>query len=255
MNKLDTCLQNLKKPALMAHCIIGYPTVEESIQVARALRDGGAEIIELQIPFSDPLADGPTILRASQEALAQGTRVSDVFRVLEVLSSESDTPLLVMCYANTVLHFGMSEFVERAVAAGATGFIIPDLPVDTPEGAELVRAIRVLNAHLILVVSPGMTRERLEALKPFSGGFIYCTSRQGITGADSAFASELESYLNTVRSVFGLPIGLGFGVATAEDYAAAARHADIVIAGSVFVKAISEKGIASLTDQARQLRG
>jgi tryptophan synthase alpha chain len=240
MNRIETLLQNKadKKPVLMAHFIAGYPTVEESLVVATALVDAGAGIIELQIPFSDPLADGPTIMEASQDALRCGAKVTDALSIARELAARTGVPLAVMSYLNPIFRFGIAEFVGEAKRAGADALIIPDAPFDSEEGQQLYEEANKNGINLILVISPGISRKRLNTLKPYATGFVYCTSRQGITGADSRFIVDLETYIEDARAIFGLPIGLGFGVKTRADFTTAARVADIVIAGSVFVEAV-----------------
>ncbi len=252
MNNLDTLLRSSKRPLFMAHCIAGYPSIEDSLEVARALVKGGADIIELQIPFSDPLADGPTIMAASEEAIRAGAQVSDAFVIAKTLST-SGTPVVVMSYANPIFRYGIREFVESAEKAGVAGLIVPDVPFDTKEGEILFAETKKRDIHLILVVSPGVSHKRLMSLAPYTSGFVYCTSRQGITGADSKFATDLEKYLKDMREIFGLPIGLGFGVKTREDFQNAATMADIVIAGSVFVEAVKQGGAEEVLRSAQSL--
>jgi len=251
-NRLDTVCAAEKRPLLMAHFVAGYPTVAESLLVAESLVLGGADIIELQIPFSDPLADGPTIMAASQLALENGTQVADAFAIAQKLGA-SEAPVVMMSYANPIFRYGIREFVEAAKEAGVAGLIVPDVPFDTEEGKMLVAETKNHDIHLILVVSPGVSRERLVSLAPYTSGFVYCTSRQGITGADSKFALDLEKYLKDMREIFGLPIGLGFGVKTREDFQNAATMADIVIAGSVFVEAVKRGGVEGVLRSARSL--
>jgi len=251
-NKLDTILENSERPLLMAHFVAGYPTVSDSLSVAEGLIAGGAHIIELQIPFSDPLADGPTIMVASEEAIRNGAHISDAFTLAEKLSV-GGAPIVIMSYINPIFRYGIRLFVEAAQKAGVSGLIVPDAPFDTDEGKLLLEETKRCNIHLILVTSPGVSRERLEVLAPHATGFVYCTSRQGVTGADSKFATDLETYMNDMREIFKLPVGLGFGIKTREDVLDASKLADIVIAGSVFVETVKREGVGGVADAVRSL--
>jgi tryptophan synthase alpha subunit len=244
MNNLESVLKETagKQTLFMSHCIAGFPTTAQSKQVALALTQSGADIIELQIPFSDPMADGPTIAAACQEALSCGITVHDVLLLAGEIVSKSKKPLVIMSYLNPVFRYGIAKFVRDAARAGVSGFIIPDAPFDSPEGRELLRACAEHNVVLIPVVSPGVPEERLRVIAKDARGFVYCTSRQGITGANSNFAKELARYLTSMKDIFGLPVGLGFGIRTRADVEMSAKSADIIIAGSVFVEAIRQKG-------------
>lgn len=254
-NKLDILLAEERRPLLMAHFIAGYPTVPDSTAVAEGLIAGGADIVELQIPFSDPLADGPTIMAASQEALTHGARIVDAFDVARKLQVYETVPVMLMCYANTIFQYGIQQFVESAKDVGISGLIVPDMPFDSEEGKMLLQETKRCGVHLILVVSPGVSRDRLEALAPYTSGFVYCTSRQGITGADSKFATDLTHYIETMKEIFKMPVGLGFGIKTHKDFSEAATLADIVIAGSVFVEVVQKVGVAGVAASVRSLRG
>lgn len=225
------------RPLSMCHFIAGFPTLAESEKIARALINGGAHILELQIPFSDPMADGPAIAGACQDALRAGVNVKKTLALAKKLSKQT-TPIVLMSYINPVFKYGIAAFVRDAAAAGITALIIPDAPFDTPEGRELVENARKHAVCMIPVISPGVPFERLQELAKDASGFVYCTTRQGTTGANSKFATDLQKYIEQARRAFELPLGLGFGVKTRKDFKTAASLADIVIAGSVFVNAI-----------------
>jgi tryptophan synthase alpha chain len=239
MNNLQTLLSKKSDvPLLMTHFIVGFPTIEKSVESARALIRGGASILEVQIPFSDPVADGPAIVEACHTALKSRVTVHDALTLIETISKESNTPIVIMSYANPIYQYGITQFIVDAKKAGMSGIIIPDLPFDTVEGKELVSACRDNDVHPIAVVSPGVSRKRLEAIAPSASGFVYCTSRRGITGANSMFDQGIVSYLKEIREVFNLPLAVGFGIKTREDINALAPLAEVVVAGSVFVEAI-----------------
>ena len=238
MNRLKMLLDGHGgKTLFMAHMIAGYPTTETSKKIAAALARGAADIIELQIPFSDPMADGPTIVAACDEALRQDMTVARSLAILRAISKHG-VPIAVMSYTNPVFHFGIPKFVKAIASAGASALIIPDCPFDTEEGMALLAACKQYGIYLIPVVSPGIPKERLFALSKDSAGFVYCTSRRGTTGTHGAFTNDLFRFVAELKTIFKLPIAVGFGVATRADVRALAPSADIVIAGSVFVKKI-----------------
>ncbi len=240
------------KPFFMAHMIAGYPTMQDSEKVAEALVKGGADIIELQIPFSDPMADGPAIAVASDEAIKAGATVEKSLALLEKVV-KLGKPVAVMTYVNIPFKYGIPKFVKTIARAGASALIVPDCPFDAEEGRELLAACQENDVYLIPVVSPGVPKERLEVLARDSRGFVYCTSRQGITGANSKFAKELFDFVKELKEVFKLPIAVGFGVKSKEDVQLLAKHADIVIAGSVFVNVIKTGGANSVEKVMRNL--
>ena len=262
MNNLETVLKKKgEKSLFMAHMIAGYPSTKESEQVAKALvhpdrsggAQGGADIIEMQIPFSDPMADGPTIAVACEEALRKGATVADSLALLKVIAAFGK-PVVVMSYLNPVFRIGLARFVETIAASGASALIVPDCPFDSEEGKELIAVCKENNVFFIPVVSPGVPKERLEQLAPSSQGFVYCTTRQGITGASSKFSKDLADFVPQAKKIFNLPVAVGFGVKSKEDVRSLAKFADIVIAGSVFVDAIKKDGVVVIEKTMNQLR-
>jgi tryptophan synthase alpha subunit len=223
----------------MSHLIAGYPTIAMSEKIGIAMVKGGADILELQIPFSDPMADGPSIAVACQAALKNGATVAKSLRVAAKLA-KSGTPVVVMSYINPIFRYGIERFIRDAAKAEISGFIIPDAPFDSPEGTELLRTTQKYNLCLIPVITPGVPRERLKYLSQHASGFVYCTSRQGITGANGQFAVQLSDYIKMAKKEFYIPIGLGFGIRTRADVKNASKLTDIIIAGSVFVNAIKK---------------
>lgn len=240
------------KPFFMAHMIAGYRSDTESEAVAQALVKGGADIIEMQIPFSDPMADGPTIAVASEEALKAGATVAKSLELVKKVAALGK-PVAVMSYTNPVYRYGLPKFVKTIADAGASALIVPDCPFDSEEGQALIVACKENNIAFIPVVSPGVPEERLKVLAKDASGFIYCTSRQGITGANSKFAKELFDFVRELKEVFELPIAVGFGVKSKEDVAELSKVADIVIAGSVFLNVIKNSGIESVEKNVREL--
>ncbi len=251
-NNITTLLsKSNSKPFLMTHLVAGYPTQKDSLSIAKALIDSGADILEIQIPFSDPMADGPTITKACNEALAGGIKVRDVLVMVKLINNAS-VPIVIMSYANIIFNYGIACFVKDAALAGASGIIIPDLPVDTKEGQELITACKKYNVCPIIVISPGVSKERLKVLSHFAEGFVYCTSRQGITGANGNFAKNLGQYLTEVKNIMKLPLAVGFGVKSTKDVKSISRYAQIVVAGSVFISAMQRAKTNNFTKTVSQ---
>lgn len=246
MNNLDTKLKELKqtgKLGLMTHVVVGYPSLEETVSLVKTMAENGADIIELQIPFSDPLADGPTIMKACEEALANGTKVKDAFRVMKELSDAVETPLLFMAYYNTVFNYGVEKFCAAAQKAGASGLIVPDMPLDEESEEHFFANCKKYNLHHIQVISPASTPERLKKNAKVANGFVYVTARQGTTGAKDALDSGLSDVLKKVRTSMKLPLAVGFGISKKEHLKMLKGHADIAVIGSAIIDVIrtSEK--------------
>lgn len=238
MNTLTQLLVEKKEKLLMTHMIVGFPDIDASAHIADDMLRAGADILEMQIPFSDPMADGPTIAAACQVAVEHAPSPADTFEMVHVLSHRHPrTPIVVMCYGNSIVRYGIEQFVEDAAACHVAGLIIPDIPLDTPEGTRIVAAARMHDVHIIPVISPGVTRTRLKKILPLGSGFVYCTSRQGTTGKHASL-DGVKQYLSTVRRITQLPIGIGFGISTGNDVRAVHAFAPIAIAGSVFVKLV-----------------
>lgn len=236
-NKLTNLLsKKSSSPLLMTHLVAGFPSLALSEKIALNMVDGGASIIEIQIPFSDPIADGPSIIGACQAALKKVVTIDDVLKLAKKINSiKKDTPIVLMSYANPIIQYGMINFVQEASKAGVSGIIIPELPVDSKEGKIFISASKKFNICPIVVVSPGVPEERLVKILKHAGGFIYSTSRQGITGANSSFAGNLPSFLASIRKISSIPIAVGFGVTKREDVSMLAPYAEIIVAGSVFI--------------------
>ncbi len=238
MNTLTQLLAEKKGQLLMTHMIVGFPDIDASAHIADDMIRGGADILEMQIPFSDPMADGPTIAAACQIAVEHAPAPADAFEMAHVFGHRHPrTPIVIMCYGNSVFRYGIEAFVADAAASHVAGLIIPDIPLDTEEGSRIVSAARAHDIHIIPVISPGVTKTRLKKILPLGSGFIYCTSRQGTTGKQATL-DGVKHYLSTVRALTQLPIGIGFGISTRDDVRAVHAFAPIAIAGSVFVKLV-----------------
>ncbi len=229
--------------ALIAYITVGYPNIETTYKVASILSDSGCDIIELGIPFSDPLADGVTIQKASYQALQQGITPQVCLEVAHQLRQKLTTPLVFMTYYNPVFNFGLEAFCQASAASGIDGLIIPDLPVE--EGTELEAITRKLKLDLIYLLAPTSTEERISMVAKKSQGFIYLVSLAGVTGAKKALPPELEGFVQRVRQRTNQPLCVGFGISTVEQAKRVARVADGIIVGSRLIQLIKEDATLS----------
>ncbi|MFC2065509.1 tryptophan synthase subunit alpha [Chloroflexota bacterium] len=229
--------------ALIAYITVGYPNIAATQEIASALSENGCDIIELGIPFSDPLADGATIQKASFHALQQGTTPQVCLEVARQLRRKIATPLVFMTYYNPVFSFGLEAFCRSCNEAGVNALIIPDLPPE--EGAELEAITQKHNLDLIYLLSPTSTGERIATVAEKSRGFIYLVSITGVTGARQALPPELETFVQHVRQKAKQPLCVGFGVSNREQAQRVARVADGVIVGSRLIQLIEEDATLS----------
>ncbi len=227
-----------KRAALMPYLMGGYPNIDVSRAAGEAAVDAGADLIELGIPFSDPLADGPTIHAAGTAALAAGVTPTDVLDVCESLARR--VPVALMVYANVVLVDGPDAFASRAARAGAAGLIVPDLPQD--ESASVRAACDAAGLALVPLVAPSSTSERVAEIGREARGFVYAVSLAGTTGERAELPSELPRLVERVRAATSVPVAVGFGISTADQAAAVGELADGVIVGSRVVRAAGEGG-------------
>jgi tryptophan synthase alpha chain len=241
------------RKALIAYLTAGYPSREVTGKAASVLADSGCDIIELCIPFSDPLADGATIQRASYQALKRGITPRDCIEIAAKLSREIATPLVFMSYYNPILSFGLEAFCQASARAGVDGLIVPDLPPD--EGEELELSTRRHGLDLIYLLTPTSTEARIALVAEKSQGFIYLVSLTGVTGARQTLPAELEGFVRRVRGKTAKPLCVGFGVSNPEQAARVAQVADGVIVGSRLLELITEDAsLASLKSAVLSLR-
>jgi tryptophan synthase alpha subunit len=244
MNKILTQLEKIKKSGkmgLMTHVIIGFPTIAETKELIQALADGGSDFIELQIPFSDPIADGPVIMKASDIALKNGTTVQDGMEMMREMSSKVSVPLLFMSYYNSIYNYGVEQFCKDASKAGASGLIVPDVPPEEEPYEHFIEICKKYGLILVRVISPASSVERLEKNAQSAEGFVYCVSRFGVTGTSSELDSRLTDYLKKVQGVFNLPRAVGFGISTPEQVNALESNAEIAVVGSAIVEKVLAK--------------
>jgi tryptophan synthase alpha chain len=242
----------------MPYVTCGYPNLGDTERVIPALIEGGASIVEIGIPFSDPIADGPTIQEASQRALANGVTPEYALDVVRRLRAGGvEAPLLFMGYYNPVFNYGLGRFASDCAAAGVDGLLIPDLPPE--ESDVLLDACLVAGIHLIYFIAPTSTPERIEAVLQRANGFIYLISLTGVTGARDQVASGLEDYVARVRGRTDLPLAIGFGVSRREHVAHMEKLVDGVAIGAAVINQIGSAAPdelpAKATEFMRTLRG
>jgi tryptophan synthase alpha chain len=243
--------------ALVGWQTIGYPEIGATERLVPALFEGGFDLFELGVPFSDPMADGATIQRSSQAALDNGTTPEHCFAAVRTLRKEGlEAPLLFMTYYNVVLAMGLERFAGTAAEAGLDGVTVPDLPPE--EADEVLRALEPAGIDPIFLVAPTSTEARLRAVAARASGFVYCVSLTGVTGARDRLSSSLPEYLARVRSVTDLPLSVGFGISRPEHVAGLRGHADGAIVGSEIINVMERTAptghAGALRDFAASLR-
>ena len=233
MNRI-TAFWRKEKKALVPFITAGFPRKNITPEIVWALSESGASMVELGIPFSDPLADGPTIQASSQAALRNGVRLADIFRIAEKIRAKSGIPLLLMGYYNPLLAYGLDKFAEDASNSGVDGLIVPDLPPE--EGGELSTIARRQDLSLIYLIAPTTPEERISKIGAASSDFCYCVSVTGVTGERKKNSAELKDFLLSVRMRTKKPFVVGFGIATPAQVRQLAPLADGVVVGSALVK-------------------
>lgn len=240
---------------LMTHIVAGYPSLDESEKIALTMAKNGAAFIEIQFPFSDPIADGPTILDANQHAIENGTTTEKSFQLLEKLARQIDIPLLIMTYYNIAHAYGLEKFIKRAAKAGIYGLIIPDIPIDEEPYDNYLKICKKHKLHAIQVISPLTPDRRLKKLAQYASGFVYCVASYGTTGERAELNKKLASYTSRVRKYIKKPLALGFGISSPKQAQEATKHADIVVIGSKIINIYKEKKLAGVKLFLRSLTG
>ena len=232
-------LQEKNEKALITYMTAGLPDMEGTKAIIKAQEDAGTDIVELGIPFSDPIADGPVIQAASYESIQKGTNLRKVFAMVEELRKECQLPLVFMMYYNTVLHYGLKEFAEKCAQCGVDGLIIPDLPFE--EQGELQNALDgVVNAPILLQLVSPVSKDRIATILQNARGFVYCVSSMGVTGQEADFHKNVKAYLEEVKAVSNIPVMMGFGIRSAVDVEPVKECIDGAIVGSHFITMMKE---------------
>jgi len=243
MNRIESAFRTAKKAkraAFIAYITAGDPSIEKTVELATALRRGGADLLELGVPFSDPIADGATNQQAAERALAAGTTMSSVLSAVRAIREEEEIPIVLFSYANPVLRYGIERFAEDAAAAGVDGVLFTDVPVEEIE--RFRPALLRSKIDPIMLVTPTSPRDRIKAASKAGRGFLYFVSRTGVTGARRQLDSGLEESVKAVRKTCKLPVSVGFGISTPAQIAEIAAWADGVVVGSAIVDRIAQIG-------------
>jgi len=228
------------RAAFIPYVTCGDPSLEQSVAVAAALERAGADVLELGVPFSDPMADGPTNQRAAERALANGTSLKQVLEVVREIRERSQLAIVLFTYANPVVRLGIDRFAEHAAASGVDGVLFTDVPAEEMGGFR--PALKAAHLDAIMLVTPTSTRARMKATAKFGGGFLYLVSRTGVTGARQDLDCELAVNVETAHKASRLPVAVGFGISTPDQVAKVAAIADGVVVGSAIVNQIADEG-------------
>jgi len=240
------------KKAFVAFVTAGDPSLDRTVDVALELERGGADVLELGVPFSDPLADGPVIQRASERALQRGTTLAHVFEVVARIRRRSELPLLVFSYVNPLLCYGLPQAAAAARDAGADGVLLTDLPPE--EAGGWLAMARAAGLDTIFLVAPTSPDERLRRIADASRGFVYAVSRTGTTGEQGVLSSDARPLVERVKAITSEPVALGFGISTPEQVMAAAVAADGVVVGTALVRFLEEHPDGDVAGQVRWLK-
>jgi tryptophan synthase alpha chain len=243
MSRISAAFRSAHKAdraAFVAFLTVGDPTPQRTVELAAALGRAGTDVLELGVPFSDPIADGPTIQRATERALASGTTIASVLDTVRAIRANQDLPIVLFTYANPVLRYGVKRFAADAAAAGADGVLFTDVPVE--EMARFRPALASAKLDPVLLVTPTSTRQRIKMASRCGRGFLYLVSRTGVTGTRDSLDPELEEHARRVRKTSRLPVAVGFGISTPAQVAAVAAMAEGVVIGSAIVEMVGKIG-------------
>lgn len=260
MTRIRSAFERLtreRRTGLVPYITAGDPSLPMTLNVLQALADAGADVIEVGVPFSDPLADGPVIQRASERALASGATLAGTLDLVARARRRIDTPIVLFSYANPIWRMGVTVFARAAADAGVDGVLVLDVPID--EADELRTPVRQAGLDMIFLVAPTSTDRRIRRVQEEGSGFLYAISRLGVTGARSALAAGVEELVARIRGQGTLPIAVGFGISTAEHVRQVGRYADAAVVGSALVDVIARAGDTSdlvprVTDYVRALK-
>jgi tryptophan synthase alpha chain len=236
--------QKKKQLLLMTHIVMGYPSFDACHDMIGQMVAAGVDLMELQIPFSEPMADGPVILRANQKALEQGTTVAECITFAKEMAARYPIPFLFMTYANIPYKFGMEAFAKATAGIGLTGAIVPDLPIE--ESGDYIQAMNQSGVSPIQMFSPLTGDERMAKIAAVSSGFIYCLARKGVTGAVTDFSTDLTEYLTRCRKAAPVPIAVGFGIKDKADMMYLQGKADIAVIGSETLRVAENRGVSAV---------
>lgn len=258
MNLIDKQIQKIKsekRMGLMAHVVAGYPDIKTTRKLVLMMDKAGADFIEIQIPFSDPLGDGAVIRVANTSSLEKGFRVKDAFSLVKKLKRQDKikTPILFMTYFNIVYNYGVEKFCQDARLAGASGLIIPDYPDAADKHENLGKYAKANHQYLIKFLALDSSKEKINQTNKKAQGFVYLFSRRGVTGEQAKVLKELEIYLKKYKKNIKIPLGVGFGISQKEHIQKLKGKADIAIVGSAIIKAYDKEGIKGAEKKVKEL--
>jgi len=253
MNRINKKLQEDKR-LLSIYFTAGYPNIEDTVPILKSLEEHGVDMVEIGLPFSDPLADGPTIQASSTHALQNGMTTQKLFEQLHGIRDMVSIPLLLMGYFNPILQYGVAAFCKRCQEVGIDGLIIPDLPLT--EYKEHYQSIFEMHGlRNVFLITPQTSEARIREIDDASSGFIYMVSSASVTGAKSGFGEQQTSYFKRIEAMnLNHPQIVGFGISNAATFTAATRHAKGAIIGSAFIKMLTEKGVSGIPDFVNSIR-
>lgn len=253
MNRIDQTFQK-KQKLLSIYFSAGHPKLEDTLPILRALQDSGVDIVEIGLPFSDPLADGPTIQESSTRALLNGMTTEKLFDQLQNIRQSIHIPLVLMGYFNPMMQYGIERFCKKCQSIGIDGLIIPDLPVDLYH-QEYKTLFDQYNLYNMFLITPQTSEERIRYIDNVSSGFIYMVSSASVTGAQSAFGNAQEDYFRRIAQMkLKTPQVVGFGISNAETYQTATRFSRGAIIGSAFIQFLEKKGVAAIPNFIKSIR-
>lgn len=238
---------------LMTHIVLGYPSFDDCLRVVEGMVEAGVDLMELQIPFSEPIADGPVILHANQAALAAGSRVDRCLELGADLTARFDIPFLFMSYYNVLFRRGVGAFAKAMRECGVRGAIVPDLPPE--EAADYLAAMEANALDPIFIFSPNTSDARMRVIAKVARGFVYCVARKGVTGAETEFGEPFRAYLARCRAATDLPLALGFGVKDNRDVEFLRGQVDIAVVGTETIRVLERDGVGAVKGFIEGLRG
>ncbi|MCX6761303.1 MAG: tryptophan synthase subunit alpha [Candidatus Moranbacteria bacterium] len=246
MVSIQQQLQKIKKEnrlGIMTHIVVGYPSLKESEKIIQTMADAGVDFIELQIPFSDPMADGPTIMQANRHALQNKTKVKDAFGLMKKMSGKISIPLLFMGYFNTIFNYGVERFCREAMECGCSGLIFPDIPLEEEAKEHFLKFAKKYNLSNIRVLSPASTPERIKKNAEVADGFLYFVGRKGTTGAKTKLDEALNCNLEKIKKYVKIPVAVGFGISETKHIKSLIGKAEVAVIGSAVLDRYAKAGI------------
>jgi tryptophan synthase alpha chain len=237
---------------LMTHIVLGYPSFAVNREVIGQMVAGGVDLIEMQIPFSEPMADGPVIVKANQDALDNKVTVADCLEFAAEITECHKIPFLFMTYYNIIFKYGEERFLQKAGELRIKGLIVPDIPPE--EGKRFFALAKKYQIAIIMIFAPTSTAERMKELAAHGDGFIYCVARKGVTGQATSFDDEFNQYINRCRQATSLPLAVGFGISSKEDVDYLTGKADIAVIGTKTIKLVEAEGAGAVGPFIRGLR-